>query len=423
VSQSPAKVFVSFGVSGAVLLAAAALVRWGGLANPLVAEYYSWTSVVAGIGLAWRFRSSRVLFAVTVLWLAERSLLLAGNIDPAASAAFHLVALLVPINLVFFELIGESGLGATALGSGFGILTIETAFVGVLSRVENAEFSTWAARAWLPSDWFGWTRIPQPALLAIAVAFAVLATRVVLTRKPVESATWWALVAAAIGFHHHGRVTGVYLSTGVVIMAVAMVETGYRLAYHDELTGLPGRRAFNQALMALNTRFAIAMVDVDHFKNFNDTYGHDTGDQVLRMVASRLARVGGGGKAYRYGGEEFAIVFPNSDAFDAEDHLETLRETIQHSAFNVRGPDRSDRRRPERRYAAPGRKATGKQPDVASVTVSMGLAQSSARLWSPDMVTEAADRALYAAKNNGRNRVEIAGRSAARKSAAIFAGD
>ena len=418
-SQSPANAFVSFGVSGAVLLAAAALVRWGGLSTPVVAEYFSWTSVIAGIGLAWRFRSSRVLFAVTVLWLAERSLLLAGNVDPVASSTFQLVALLVPINLVFFELIGESGLGATALGSGFGILTIEAAFVGVLGRMENAEFTTWTAHAWLPADWFAWTRIPQPALLAIAAAFAVLATRVVLTRRPVESATWWALVAAAIGFHHTGRVTGVYLSTGVVIMAVAMVETGYRLAYHDELTGLPGRRAFNQALMTLNTRFAIAMVDVDHFKNFNDTYGHDTGDQVLRMVAARLAKVEGGGKAYRYGGEEFAIVFPNSDAFDAEDHLEILREAIEHTAFNVRGPDRSDRRRPERRYAPPGRKPIGKQKDVASVTVSMGLAQSSARLWSPEMVVEAADRALYAAKNNGRNRVEIAGRASAQRGIAI----
>jgi len=72
VSSRAAKVFVSFGVSGAVLVAAAALVRWGGLSTPVVAEYYSWTSVVAGIGLAWRFRSSRALFAVTVLWLAER---------------------------------------------------------------------------------------------------------------------------------------------------------------------------------------------------------------------------------------------------------------------------------------------------------------------------------------------------------------
>ena len=418
-SASPAKTFVSFAAPGAVLLAAAILVRWGGLSTPVVAEYYSWASLVAASGLAWRFRSSRVLFIVTALWIAERSLLMAGTVDPTASATFSLVALLVPLNLVFFELIGECGVGGTALASGFGVLVIESAFVAVLSRMENAEFSSWASRAWLPGDWFGWTRIPQPALLAIGIAFALLSTRVVLARKPVECATWWALVSAAIGFHMTGRTTGVFLSTGVAIMGVAMVETGYRLAYHDELTGLPGRRAFNQLMMNLSARFAIAMVDVDHFKQFNDTYGHDTGDQVLRMVAARLARVGGGGKAFRYGGEEFAIVFAHADASEAEDHLEALREAIAHAAFNVRGPDRSDRRRPERRYAPPGRRPYGKQADIASVTVSMGLAQCTARLWSPEMVVEAADRALYAAKRNGRNRVEIAGKASAKDAATV----
>ena len=316
---SPGKALVSFAASGAVLLGAAILVRWGGLSTRVVAEYFSWASLIAAIGLAWRFRSSRVLFTVMVLWMAERTLLLAGNVDPTAAAAYHLVAFLVPLNLVFFELIGECGLGATALGSGFGILTIEVAFVGVLSRMENAEFARWAAKAWLPADWFAWTRIPQPALLTIAIAFAVLSTRVVMRQRPVESATWWALIAAAVGFHFRGRTTGVFLSTGVVMMAVAMVETGYRLAYHDELTGLPGRRAFNQMLLSVKADYCIAMVDVDHFKNFNDTYGHDTGDQVLRMVAAKLARVGGGGKAFRYGGEEFAIVFPHKTAGAAEE--------------------------------------------------------------------------------------------------------
>lgn len=415
----PTKTFVSFAAPGAVLAAAAILVRWGGLSTPVVAEYFSWTSLIAASGLAWRFRSSRVLFIVAVLWMAERTLLMAGHIDPTASAAFALVALLLPLNLVFFEIIGESGVGVIALGSGFGMLAIEGAFVAVLSRMENAEFATWASRAWLPSDWFGWTRIPQPALLAIAVAFAVLSTRVVLVRKPVECATWWALVSAAIGFHLNRRATEVFLSTGVAIMGVAMAETGYQLAYQDELTGLPGRRAFNQSLLNLSAGFSIAMVDVDHFKRFNDTHGHDTGDQVLRMVASRLAKVGGGGNAFRYGGEEFAIVFPRSDAKDAEDHLEALREIIEHSAFNVRGPDRSDRRRRERRYAPPGRRPYGKQSDVASVTVSMGLAQSSSRLWTPEMVVEAADRALYAAKKNGRNRVEVAGRASKVKPEAV----
>jgi len=94
-----------------------------------------------------------------------------------------------------------------------------------------------------------------------------------------------------------------------VLAAGSIVETSYLLAYHDELTTLPSRRAFHDALLRLEAPYSIAMVDIDHFKRCNDTYGHDTGDQVLRMVASRLARVSGGGQAYRCGGEEFAILF------------------------------------------------------------------------------------------------------------------
>ncbi len=405
-----ARTLLSFVVPGGIVLSgAAALVRWAGLASPIVSDYYAWAALIAGAMLAWRFKSSRSLFAILVLCLAEKALgLLADTPTSGAIAGYNLVALLIPINLLFFELIGECGLGAAALGSGTGIVALESAFVAVLSRTENAEFASWAGHAWLSPDWFAWTRIPQPALLAFAIGFAVVAVRMVTVRKPVETGYFWALCAAFAGVHAAGREGRVYLSTGIVIVAVAMIENGYRLAYHDELTGLPGRRAFNQALLTLSDSYTIAMVDVDHFKKFNDAFGHDTGDQVLRMVAGRLARVGGGGRAFRYGGEEFAIIFNGKKTEDAAEHLEQVRENIADSAFAVRGPDRSQRRRVERRYAAPGRKPIGKQRGTATVTVSIGVAQSGGRLHSPELVVAMADQMLYAAKESGRNRVEIA---------------
>jgi diguanylate cyclase (GGDEF)-like protein len=67
-------------------------------------------------------------------------------------------------------------------------------------------------------------------------------------------------------------------------------------------------------MMSLGHRFTIAMLDIDHFKRFNDTYGHEVGDQVLKMVAAKLGQVRKGGRAFRYGGEEFALVFPNRSA-------------------------------------------------------------------------------------------------------------
>jgi diguanylate cyclase (GGDEF)-like protein len=77
-----------------------------------------------------------------------------------------------------------------------------------------------------------------------------------------------------------------------------------RTPYIDELTGLQGRRSLNETLYNLGRKYAIAMIDVDHFKKFNDTYGHKTGDQVLKMIAYKLERISGGAKTFRYGGEE-----------------------------------------------------------------------------------------------------------------------
>src|SRR3990167_5951921 len=100
---------------------------------------------------------------------------------------------------------------------------------------------------------------------------------------------------------------GAFMAAAGAIMLVSLLQESHRLAFRDELTGLPSRRALEEGLHGLGPAHAIAMVDVDHFKKFNDTHGHDIGDQVLRLVAAQLRKIGGGGKAYRYGGEEFTL--------------------------------------------------------------------------------------------------------------------
>jgi diguanylate cyclase (GGDEF)-like protein len=137
---------------------------------------------------------------------------------------------------------------------------------------------------------------------------------------------------------------------------------------------------------------------VDYFKKFNDTHGHDVGDQVLRMVAGRLARVEGGGRAFRYGGEEFAILFPGKSAEESAPHLEKVRESVANAAFTKRGKDRP-RRKPKTLRT---RDASAKK---LAVTVSIGVSHARGSL-KPDDVVKAADKALYRAKEGGRNRVE-----------------
>jgi len=247
------------------------------------------------------------------------------------------------------------------------------------------------------------------------------------TRKPIEPGFAWSVAAVFLWlqFAPLGKMADAYVATAALILGASLIETSYVLAYYDELTGIRGRRAFNEVLLSLEQQYAIAIVDIDHFKNFNDTYGHDVGDQVLCMVASRLSHVGGDGQAFRCGGEEFAIVFHNTSAKETFEHLETLRQIIEKSTFRVRGLERragggaennaekesdrraseSDRRKSRKKKAAASH---NQSPDRLSVTVSMGVAEPSTRYRQPEQVIQAADQALYRAKNNGRNRVELA---------------
>src|SRR5258708_14549147 len=189
-------------------------------------------------------------------------------------------------------------------------------------------------------------------LLALSAAAIVLLARYMLFHKPAESGFFWALSACmlALRFGGTGRIPSAYLAAAAFSLAGAVVETSYLLAYRAELTTLPSRRALHDALLRLEAPYSIAMLDIDHFKRCNDTYGHDTGDQVLRMIATRLSRVTGGGQAYRCGGEEFAIVFPGKTTSDVLEHLEKLRADIEGSTLRLRGADRrQEERGPDRR--------------------------------------------------------------------------
>jgi diguanylate cyclase (GGDEF)-like protein len=195
------------------------------------------------------------------------------------------------------------------------------------------------------------------------------------------------------------------------------LQESHRMAFRDELTGLPSRRALDERLVALGPDYTIAMVDVDHFKKFNDTHGHDVGDQVLRLVGAQLSEMPDSAKAYRYGGEEFAVLF-ECPLDEALPELETLRKSIEAYRMTVR----TQQRRREARDGSDRRADTGKprpskgnegplqsqlRHQELSVTVSIGAAERSESHPAPADVIRAADEALYRAKDKGRNRVSL----------------
>jgi diguanylate cyclase (GGDEF)-like protein len=187
-----------------------------------------------------------------------------------------------------------------------------------------------------------------------------------------------------------------------ISLIVSLMRDAHEMAYRDDLTGLPGRRALNERLKGLIKPYVIAMADVDHFKNFNDTYGHDIGDEVLKIVARSLAAVKGGGTAYRYGGEEFCIVFSGRDIEYSKPFLEAVRADIEAYRMALRDVEhrsKSKENAKERR----GRRSKDRGGKTVSVTISIGIAQPDDRYIKVDDVLKAADTALYEAKNNGRN--------------------
>lgn len=170
------------------------------------------------------------------------------------------------------------------------------------------------------------------------------------------------------------------------------------MAYLDELTELPARRALREKFQQIGGLYTVAMLDVDHFKKFNDTYGHDTGDAVLRMIATKLSLVTGSGSSFRYGGEEFAIIFNGKNREEATLHLETLRETIATTPFIVNRA--SSRRKNDKKIKPVKNKAV-------SITVSIGVADSNHDTSDPWDILKLADKALYRAKKKGRNCVRV----------------
>ncbi|MHB8217461.1 MAG: GGDEF domain-containing protein [Candidatus Sulfotelmatobacter sp.] len=411
------KTLITPGVS---LLAVAALLHTGVIApSPALVSYAFYGAWIVGLLLAWRFHSTRIFAALVMLFLAQQAVsYFSGGHAPTSAPgmkALAAIGLLLPLDFVLLSFEKEKGFTVGSVAPVGLLLFVESVMVAVLCRPEPIAATLRAAHRGFPAP------LAFATQLAFAAAAVILLIRYLLFHKPVESGLLWALAAAflALRFGGVGRIPSVYFASAAFLLAASIVETSYLLAYHDELTTLPSRRAFHDALLRLEAPYSIAMVDIDHFKRCNDTYGHDTGDQVLRMVAARLARVSGGGEAYRCGGEEFAILFSGKTTAEVVDDLEKLRADIEASTLHVRGPERRretrgpDRRNPRTR----GRAQTGRAirqlaretpSREISVTASIGVATSKRDNPSAKEVIEAADKALYRAKAGGRNRIETA---------------
>jgi diguanylate cyclase (GGDEF)-like protein len=360
------------------ILAATALLAWLVPLPPSLTGLRTvgpYVLLFAGLAMAWRFNRGRAFVILASLLGAFAA------VQYFPASAELAIVLLVPLNALLALVLPERGVRYRAGYGWFALLGAEAVLL-----------------AWLPD-------LDLPALFGrvmFAAAFAAAMWRAWPDFTPLQVGNAGALAAFYIAGEWVGApgVFAAFMSAAGAILGVALLEESHRLAFRDTLTGLPGRRALEERLRSLGGRYTIAMVDVDHFKKFNDTHGHDIGDQVLKLVGARLAEVGGDGIAFRYGGEEFSVLFPDTGLEDALLYLETIRISIEGYRMAVRAPDRP-------KTAEDGSKRRGERSIERhlSVTVSIGASGPNASLGTPAQVIKAADEALYRAKQGGRNRV------------------
>lgn len=190
-----------------------------------------------------------------------------------------------------------------------------------------------------------------------------------------------------------GRVIALIANqAAAAIDLIELVETNRNLALHDGLTGLLNRRAFDEALaraVAQSVRsrqpVALLMIDLDHFKQLNDAYGHAVGDIALQGAANEIRQQArGGDMAARYGGEEFAIILPDTDGPAAFRMAERVRKALAEGVMHV-------------------------GQEQVRISASCGVSATDLGYDTPDALVRSADEALYASKATGRNRTSLAG--------------
>ncbi|MFT5878949.1 MAG: GGDEF domain-containing protein [Moritella sp.] len=318
---------------------------------------------------------------------------------------YYFLVLAIPISLLVFSVLPERSIfSVKGLWYNAFILWQGVAFHWFISSENNelVKHILLASEPWLFNTWEG---SPLPMLLMAALVCTILVTSILLVFRNLSSdqAFLSALLAFSltiIQFNQQWISASMFFMSALFLL-FSVLHRSHEQAFIDELTLIPGRRAMNSDMNQLGGKYTIAMLDIDHFKKFNDTYGHDIGDNVLKMVATQLSKVKGRGKVYRYGGEEFTVLFKGKSAEDCVDYLEQLRLLVADYPFRIRDHGV----RPDDESDGSKQRSQQNLAKVVQVTISIGVAERSSEASLPTEVIKVADGLLYEAKKKGRNRV------------------
>ncbi len=243
---------------------------------------------------------------------------------------------------------------------------------------------------------------PLPILLLVfaLLTICIVALIMIKRNKGPDQVIFVSLMysTATLVLFDYPYISSTFYSVAALLLLTNIISSSHELAFIDQLTAIPGRRALEDEIKHLSRHYSLAMLDIDHFKKFNDTHGHDTGDDVLRLVAKQMTLTKGGAQVYRYGGEEFTVLFQGKTPQESMYYLEELRERIASYPLTIR----DESKRPKEPTQGKKMRSQATKRNYVNVTISIGVANG--RDFNlPHETMKAADQALYKAKKKGRN--------------------
>ncbi|WHR53787.1 GGDEF domain-containing protein [Vibrio furnissii] len=362
---------------------------------------------IAAIAIAHLFKQSRMAMVASAMlicyWVIQYRLQ-----TPLSSGStlleLSLLAILLPVACLLSYAFKNGGLFSRGFATYLGILAMFGVWCFlIITQYESGGFAQLSDGLLYSVDQV--SKLPFILVLYLAALVGVTSIFVLTKNRLMDVVIYTSILLAAntFIFFQIQYVSSTMFSLAGVLLILYLLSASYEMAFNDRLTQLPGRHALELDMRHLGRKFTVAMVDVDHFKSFNDSYGHETGDDVLKLVAARLRMVQGRAKVYRYGGEEFTVLFKGKTAEQAMDYLELLRADIEAYDLVIRNLES----RPKNDKDGAKQRSDSKRMSV-NITVSIGLCDSTLQR-DPNEALKFADQALYAAKKAGRNCVKNAG--------------
>ena len=370
----------------------------------VIFPYLPFVIFIIGMVLSWIFHHSRefnLFLLFSIIYIALNNYIWDSELKVDPQVAYLLLVALIPINYLYNFLSRERGILNQYGIRRFVILAVQLYIIAWMLEHPSPQIKEYITSPYFKHSMFNITAISQPLILFIIITGAVLLIRLIQTSSILIAGIFSSFIAitTAVHFSQQPQLATMFVLIAGLLILISITINAYSLAYLDELTNLPSRRALTQNMSTLGKNYCIAMVDVDHFKKFNDKYGHDIGDQVLKKLASQLRQVRGG-KAFRYGGEEFTVVFANKNLHEARLFCNELCKSVANNPFMLR-----NKKRPKNKQDAEAYKRKQKQAKPLKITISIGVAERSQTLLKAEDVIKQADTALYKAKSNGRNQV------------------